>query len=351
MRIAIIRPAVAPRCDLYRTLADRQLAVLCTYLELLGDILSAAICHRQCSADPIGLFTNICRTRITRLISCNFVCPTLQIKHILHYSGCRMWFTIVDHGLRHCDQLNLLQTFPLGIEMVLDRLVLFVIINSHLSSRDKQLAISVLLLSPSGKVISLWCLEACFLKSNCCIIIQLFLYWFWFWFFSIWIISMINKQSLRRRISINCIQRDISSHLQFAARVSLFSGAILLRTPIEERLPGRRGNFRCRLDVRMGVFCILSVVSGSYSAAFTHIIRNRESCRFDVIWIKRDVAVKLCVEIVKGKTVTVFCRPSNPRVALRDMDDADSGSLLNQISFCVQDRRQIIFIDRSAVIN
>ena len=90
VRFPVIRPAAVRRCYRYRPLADRQLAVLCTYLELLGDILSVAICHLQSSTDTVGLITDICRTRITRLISCNFVCPTLQIKHILHYSGCRM---------------------------------------------------------------------------------------------------------------------------------------------------------------------------------------------------------------------------------------------------------------------
>ena len=43
VRIAIIRPAVAARCDSYRTLADCQLAILSTYSELLGDILSVSI--------------------------------------------------------------------------------------------------------------------------------------------------------------------------------------------------------------------------------------------------------------------------------------------------------------------
>ena len=90
VRIAIIRPAVAARGDRYRTLADRKLAFLFIYLELLSDILSVAICHLQCSADTIGLFTNVCRTRITRLISSYCVRSTCQCKHIRLYSGCRM---------------------------------------------------------------------------------------------------------------------------------------------------------------------------------------------------------------------------------------------------------------------
>ena len=156
--------------------------------------------------------------------------------------------------------------------MVLDRLVLFVIINSHLSSRDKQLALSVLIPSPSGKVISYRRRESCFLKSNSCIIIHPFLYWIWF--FSSWIISVINKRSLRRCISINCIKRDISSHLQFVARVSLFSGAILRRVPIEERLTFRCSDSFCCHDISMGVLRILSEVIRRISFATIFIISD-----------------------------------------------------------------------------
>ena len=158
---------------------------------------------------------------------------------------------------------------------------------------------------------------------------------------------MINEESRTRRISIHCCQREISRDLYLISRIIL----CFICRPIEERLPVRRGNSRRRLDVRAGVFCIFPAVNWSCSAAFTDVIRNLKFFRIEVVRIERDVAVKVCIEIVKGEVFTVFCCPSNPRIALRDLDGGVSGSLLNRISLCVLDGRHIIFIDHSAVIN